>query len=128
MSKKESFIKMVQDLIEQSIAELPEDGLVYFEALKESKSAEKPAFTDNGKLIMLHMKEKFEEVNNLFKAKDIAEGIFVSSRSVSGAIRKLVTDGYVEKVGQDPIIYSLTALGKEVEISVEYVFDKLRKI
>ena len=119
MSKKDSFIKMVQDLIEQSTAELSEEGLVYFEALKESKAGEKPAFTDNGKLIMLHMKDKTEEVNNLFKAKDIAEGIFVSSRSVSGAIRKLVTDGYVEKVGQDPIIYSLTTLGKEVEISVE---------
>jgi DNA-binding HxlR family transcriptional regulator len=35
---------------------------------------------------------------------------------VSGAIRKLVTDGYVEKVGQDPVIYTLTELGKSVEI------------
>lgn len=122
MSKKDSFIKMIQDLVDLATEEgqeLDADGLVYFEALKTSKTADKPAFTDNGKLIILHMKEKADEVNNLFKAKDIAEGIFVSSRSVSGAIRKLVTDGYAEKVGQDPIIYSLTTLGKEVEISVE---------
>ena len=62
------------------------------------------------------MKDNADGVSNMFKAKDIAEGIFVSSRSVSGAIRKLVTDGFVEKVGQDPIIYSVTALGKEVVI------------
>lgn len=122
MSKKDNFIKMIQNLVDLATEEgqiLDADGLAYFEALKTSKTADKPAFTDNGKLIILHMKEKTDEVNNLFKAKDIAEGIFVSSRSVSGAIRKLVTDGYVEKVGQDPIIYSLTTLGKEVEISVE---------
>jgi Mn-dependent DtxR family transcriptional regulator len=62
------------------------------------------------------MKGQSDKLNNMFKAKDIAEGIFVSSRSVSGAIRKLVTDGFVEKTGQDPIIYSLTTAGKEVTI------------
>jgi predicted transcriptional regulator len=52
----------------------------------------------------------------MFKAKDIAEGLFISSRAVSGAIRKLVTDGYVEKVGQDPTIYSITDKGKNIKI------------
>jgi predicted transcriptional regulator len=51
----------------------------------------------------------------MFKAKDIAEGLFISSRAVSGAIRKLVTDGYVEKVGQDPVIYSITEEGKNIK-------------
>ncbi len=46
------------------------------------------------------------------KAKDIAEGLMMSSRRVSGSIRKLVTDGYVEKIGQDPVIYALTEKGK----------------
>ena len=49
-------------------------------------------------------------------AKDIGEGLFISSRAVSGAIRKLVTDGYVEKIGQDPVVYALTEKGKTVEI------------
>jgi hypothetical protein len=35
---------------------------------------------------------------------------------VSGAMRKLVTDEFVEKVGQDPVIYTLTQKGKEIEI------------
>ena len=52
----------------------------------------------------------------LFKAKDIAEGLFISSRTVSGAMRKLVSDGFVEKVGQDPVIYTITEKGKEIEI------------
>ena len=52
----------------------------------------------------------------MWKARDIAEGLFVSSRTVSGAIRKLVTDGFVEKVGQDPVIYSITEQGKNIKI------------
>ena len=50
------------------------------------------------------------------KAKDIGEGLFISSRAVSGAIRKLVADGYVEKIGQDPVVYSLTEKGKTITI------------
>ena len=49
-------------------------------------------------------------------AKAIAEGMGVSSRSVSGAIRKLVNDGFVEKVSTDPVLYSITAKGIEVTI------------
>ena len=116
MNKKDVFLKMVDELVGEATAagkELNADALVYLEALKTSKEKDKPQFTDNGKLIIVFMKDTHEAVNNLFKAKDIAEGIFVSSRSVSGSIRKLVTDGYVEKIGQDPIVYSLTTLGKD---------------
>jgi predicted transcriptional regulator len=42
--------------------------------------------------------------------------MFVSSRAVSGAMRKLVTDGFVEKVGQDPVMYALTDAGRNVKI------------
>jgi predicted transcriptional regulator len=52
----------------------------------------------------------------MWKARDIAEGLFISSRAVSGAMRKLVTDGFVEKVGQDPVIYSITDNGKNINI------------
>ena len=52
----------------------------------------------------------------MWKSRDIAEGLFIASRAVSGAMRKLVTDGYVEKVGQDPVVYTLTELGKNIEI------------
>jgi predicted transcriptional regulator len=52
----------------------------------------------------------------MMKAKEIAEGMFISSRTVSGAMRKLVTDGFVEKVGQDPVMYILTEKGKNFNI------------
>ena len=32
-------------------------------------------------------------------------------------MRKLVTDGFVEKIGQDPVMYSLTEKGKNIEIN-----------
>lgn len=52
----------------------------------------------------------------MLKAKDIAEGMIVSSRAVSGAMRKLCSDGFVEKIGQDPVMYSLTDAGRQVII------------
>jgi DNA-binding HxlR family transcriptional regulator len=42
--------------------------------------------------------------------------MMISSRSVSGSIRKLVTDGFVEKVSTDPVLYALTDKGNEVTI------------
>ena len=62
------------------------------------------------------MRDNADATQNMFKARKIAEGIFISSKSVSGSMRKLVNDGFVEKIGQDPIIYQLTTQGKEVAI------------
>jgi predicted transcriptional regulator len=52
----------------------------------------------------------------MLRAKDIAEGLFINSRAVSGAMRKLVTDGFVEKLGENPVIYSITEKGKNIKI------------
>ena len=49
-------------------------------------------------------------------SKDIGDAIGVSSRTVSGAMRKLVTDGYVEKIGQDPTVYCITEAGIAVNL------------
>ena len=81
--------------------------------IKEEK--EKPMFTDNGKLILQFLRDNSDTTT--WKARDIAEGLFITSRTVSGAIRKLCTDGFVEKVSQDPVIYTITELGKTVEIN-----------
>ena len=52
----------------------------------------------------------------LFRSsKEMAEALTASSRTVSGAMRKLVTDGYVDKVGADPVVYAITEKGKAVE-------------
>ena len=116
MSKKTEFVEYVKSLInaqEGNPIEPSEDARLYWEALKGTEE-NKPMFTDNGKLILQFLKKNTEMP--MWKAKDIADGLLISSRAVSGAIRKLVTDGFVEKVGQDPVVYSITQAGKDIEI------------
>lgn len=40
----------------------------------------------------------------------------MSPRSVSGSMKKLINDGYVEKKGGSPVCYGLTDLGKDFQI------------
>ena len=118
MSKKESFITMVESLLENNInVEISEDAIEYFESLKKINETEKPKFTALGLKILQFMQDNKTTFNNMFKAKDIGEGLFISSRSVSGVIRKLVADKYVEKIGTEPIVYSLTKKGEEEKLS-----------
>lgn len=121
MSKKDAFINFVKELMEQSnyfrdysdeeLREQFGDALDYWDALTQTGDPSKPKFTENGKLVLGYMIENKETFRNLFKAKEIGEGLGISSRTASGAMRKLVTDGYVEKIGQDPVVYALTEKG-----------------
>ena len=117
MSKKQEFISYVKDLMDAT-SEYPvpmsDEARLYWEAFCGTTETEKPMFTDNGKLILKWMQENTSDP--MLRAKDIAEGLFIGSRAVSGAMRKLVTDGFVEKVGQDPVIYSITEKGKNIKI------------
>ena len=117
MSKKQEFIEFIELVLnENKIDELPENVRLYWDALRGiGENGEKPLFTDNGKLILKFLQEHPE--TSMWKARDIAEGLFISSRAVSGAMRKLVTDGFVEKMGQDPTIYSITDNGKNILIN-----------
>lgn len=109
MSKKDAFISQIT----AALGDAPEqiltgDALDYWNALIQNGDTSKPKFTENGKLVLAYMIANKETYNNLFKAKEIGEGLGISSRTASGAMRKLVTDGYVEKIGQDPVVYALT--------------------
>ena len=120
MTKKEKFIEEVEEILKELMhvgGEDPfsEDSRAYWEAFKGKEETEKPMFTDNGKLILKYMQDHISDMP-MGKAKDIGEGLFISSRAVSGAIRKLVSDGYVEKIGQDPVVYALTENGKNIVI------------
>jgi DNA-binding MarR family transcriptional regulator len=112
MSKKEKFIEFVEQNLMSKCEELDQDVADYWFALKNKEEKEKTLLSDNGKLILKFMQTTMEKG----KAKDIAEAMFISSRSVSGAMRKLVTDGFVEKIGEDPIIYCITEKGRNIEI------------
>lgn len=114
MSKKEIFINEVLALTGDAPEKVfSQDALDYWNGLNATGDKEKPAFTNNGKIVLKYIQNNKDLYNNLFKAKNIGEGLGISSRTVSGALRKLVTDDYVEKIGENPVIYSLTQKGAE---------------
>lgn len=84
-----------------------------FLAAMDATTSNKPAFTEIGLDILAYLQQGHEKNN---KAKDIAEGMGLPSKKISGAMRKLVSDGYAEKFGQNPVIYSLTEQGKNFNI------------
>ena len=88
---------------------MTENVVAYLNILKEIKD-EKPELTENGKLVLKYMQEHVDI--RCWKAKDLADQMNISSRGASGTLRKLVNDGFCEKLGQDPVIYSLTEKGK----------------
>lgn len=117
MSKKETFItEITQLLMDAPDNYLSPDALDFWNSLQMTADNEKPKFTENGKKILVYMRENKDKYNNLFKAKDVGEGLDITSRTASGALRKLTNDKYVEKVGDNPVIYSLTSLGIEVNL------------
>ena len=117
--KKEEFLQLVNFLMENCAVEY-EMGIgaaEFYSALKvDAEMSDKPHFTDNGKLILKAMQKSSAE---MLKAKDIAEELSIATRSVSGGLRKLVNDGYVEKIGKDPIVYKITNKGKEINFNEE---------
>lgn len=125
MTKKETFIKIIQTEIFDNSTIYTENysnedwnkALEFFEELKNNKTKSSKEMTENGRKSLIWMQENLESMNNIFTSKEIAEGLFTSGRSVAGSMRKLVTDGYVEKVGKDPVQYSLTEKG------INYKFD-----
>ena len=120
MSKKEKFIEEISKMLEDTPEKyLSADALDFWNSLQISENGNKPKFTENGKLILNFIKENKETFNNLFKAKEVGEGIGISSRAASGAMRKLVTDGYIEKLGENPVVYALTSLGEETDPEAE---------
>ena len=89
--------------------EMTENVKAYIDTLLDVKE-DKPILTDNGKQILMYMRENADKT--MFKAREIAEGLFISSRGVSGSLRKLVNDGFAEKFGESPVVYTLTEKGK----------------
>ena len=124
MTKRDIFIQIVQTVIFDSgetfnfsDKEL-NDALEFFEELKNDKVKNFGAMTANGAKLLSWMQKNEEKMSNIFTSKEIAEALFTSGRSVAGSMRKLIKDGYVEKIGKDPVQYSLTEAGKS------YQFEK----
>lgn len=117
MNKYENFLNYFDWLIAncKEPVVIPDEVKEFYDILRsqQDKHIDKPLFTEAGLQILEYLKT--QDVKSL-KAKDIADGMEISSRKVSGSIRKLVTDGFVEKYGANPVVYTLTEKGKNFDI------------
>lgn len=117
MTKREEFLVWIDELIknqkDDSTVPMNDSVKAYLDAIRDDSvsDSDKPQFTENGKAILMQLQSM---PDGMYKAKDIAEGMGIASKSVAGAIRKLVTEGYCEKIGKDPVVYSITEKGKNV--------------
>ena len=112
---KQKFIDFIQQLMDAN-PQLTNELMT--EEIKEYLTSfinqeVKPEITENGKLILGYLQKSS---STILKAKDIAEGLYINSRGVPGAMRKLANDGFVEKIGQNPALYTLTEKGKNYNI------------
>jgi predicted transcriptional regulator len=94
---------------------MPKSVERYLNILKESNGAEAVEITDKGKNILKYMQDN-KDAFEYFKAKDIADGLGVSGRVISGSMRKLVSNNFVEKMGENPIVYIITEKGLNYKI------------
>ena len=106
MTNKEKFIEELTSAVDLSII-LSDESFAYWNDFVKGKTS-LGGMTESGEKVLTWMLENEKAYSNVFSAKTIGEGLFTSSRMVSGAMRKLVADGYVEKNGQNPVSYSLT--------------------
>ena len=115
MNKYKQFLDYFDWLVEncKQPVVMPDEVQDVYNMLQEQQAMEKPMFTESGLSILEYLQTC--DAKSL-KARDIADGMVISSRKVSGAIRKLVSDGFVDKMGSSPVIYSLTTKGKNFNI------------
>ena len=104
MTDREFFINEVDTL------ELSERARTYLEYMKTGKKVrEKIEITEGGKMVV----ETMQTMTGPASAKEIGEKMHTTGRAVSGILRKLCTDEYVVKVGENPIKYELTEKGSQ---------------
>ena len=121
MTKREAFIEIVEEIFSRPdiYAENYPDTYAladeYWNEFKAGKVKGSKGMTENGAKLLSWMQENVENMSNMFTSKEIAEGLFTSGRSISGSMRKLVSDGYVEKINGNPIRYSLTEAGRNYQ-------------
>lgn len=115
---KQEFLNFINELMKANpkLTEelMTEEIKAYLDILRDSNN-EKPELTENGQTILKYLQQNIE--TTFWKSKDIADQLGIASRSVSGTMRKLVNDGFCEKMGANPIVYILSDKGKNYKFN-----------
>ena len=112
--KYEDFLNYFDELlIKANVPAMPEDIQRVYDELRKCEIKDKPILTPIGVEILRYARNLEKES---FKAKELAEGMGILSRKISGAMNKLCKDGFVDKTDTSPIIYSLSDKGREFNI------------
>ena len=110
--RKNVFIETVENLFNAYPMNVPAEALEFFEDYKRGKSSNRKEITEKGIAIILALRENSEWIT----AKALGEIMDVSGRSVSGSMKKLVEDGYVDKRAGTPSAYKITEKGMTCEL------------
>lgn len=107
MNKYKEFLDYFDTIVGEN--DIPSGVMkIYNELASYEDKAEAPIITETGAAILEFLQNYgFKSI----KAKDIADEMGESSRKISGAMRKLVTEGFVEKNGTNPVNYLITEKG-----------------
>jgi DNA-binding MarR family transcriptional regulator len=123
MTGRESLVLELEPILEdyadylgESVSEiLSDEAYAYWVKILDEKKNREP-FTEGGKQVLAFMQKNRLDYYNTFLAKTIGEEIGMSSRTVSRTMLRLISDGYVIRVGKrtsnDPVLYGLTDKGK----------------
>jgi predicted transcriptional regulator len=112
--RKKIFIETVENLFNSYPLSVPSEALEFFEDYQKSNSVAKE-MTEKG----YNLLQELKEVNDWITAKSLGERLDISGRSVSGTMRKLVSDGFVEKQAGNPASYRVTEKGMNYNMNIE---------
>lgn len=107
MTNREAFIAEIMTILEVSGGAtnlLSQKALAYWGELGNNKVVASEVTENGAKVLEFMLNNEAQSCD----AKTIATALFISPRAASGIVRKLVADGYLNKEGQSPVMYSLT--------------------
>lgn len=115
--RKNVFIDTVENLFAKYTIDegIPQEAIDFFEDYKKGRTSNRKEITEKGIVILNGLKE----VNDWITAKSLGEKIDMNGKSVSGSLRKLVEDGFVEKRAGSPNSYKVTEKGLGFEATVD---------
>ena len=119
--RKDIFIETVEKLFTENSFNVPPEALDFFNDYKKGKSSNGKEVTDKGIAILIQL----NNTENYVTSKAIGEMLDISSKSVAGSLRKLVTDGYVDKQAGNPASYKISDKGIEYITNTDSLNDDM---